>query len=391
MVRTRYASLLLCVAAAVLGAAWHLGAVGIALSPLVILLWRRAQSRTQAGFLAAAYYLGAATPSLATAFWKGYGALSGWELLAIATACAMLLASVWALLWTAGGVGSNVASFSRALAILVITALPGFGALGLASPLTAAGLWLGGLGWFGLAVHALLLAGGSARVLVAVVAVSVVTSGNAASADHPRLSQTTALQTSLNVPTGLHDYLGQYKTAVAVQALVPAGATVIVLPEGVGGLWTESMRRLWHSRRARVAPSQTMILGATVYSYDDQGGEHDEAAAIVLTPDGREHVVRQRAPVPGVLWRPWESAGYRSHWLHDGLVEVAGQKLAILICYEQLLVFPVLLSVAAGADALVGLANVSAFHGESLAVWQGAALGAWASLFGIPWVSSTNI
>jgi hypothetical protein len=70
---------------------------------------------------------------------------------------------------------------------------------------------------------------------------------------------------------------------------------------------------------------------------------------------------------------------------------VAGRKVAYLICYEQLLVFPVLISLAHSPDVLVGAANDWWARETSIPTIQGQALDAWGRLFGLPVVRATNI
>lgn len=383
--------------AGALGAAWSLGVLGVALSPTVIWLWRRAGSRGAAWVLGACYYLGAAVPPLVSMGGRGYGDLHGLELVLFAVAASSLIALAWAACWSPWCSMPSVGGAARVIVLLAVTALPGLGVLGVASPLTGAGLWLPGWGWLGLMVHTAALATLTCSVRTMVLwaclaALGAWQTGHASA--HGSLGLQ-AVHTSSQI-AGPDDFFAQYHVALAAQRALPADwqeRELVVLGEGLGGLWTHAARRLWAASRAgRALPHGTLILGATQAIYPAPGHRQFDAVAVVLEGDGgTERIVAQRAPMPFVLWRPWQQDdGYRAHWLSDGVTTAAGRRVGVVICYEQLLVFPVLNSVAAGADTLVGLANVRGLGGEAVARWQRGAMNAWASLFGLPAVLATN-
>ena len=66
----------------------------------------------------------------------------------------------------------------------------------------------------------------------------------------------------------------------------------------------------------------------------------------------------QRIPVPIAMWKPYKPRdGVPLRLLGPGTTMVAGKRAAILICYEQLLVWPILASAAENPDILIGIAN----------------------------------
>ena len=74
----------------------------------------------------------------------------------------------------------------------------------------------------------------------------------------------------------------------------------------------------------------------------------------------------------------------------DPVVDADGQSVAPLICYEQLLIWPVLQSMLYRPDALVGIANGWWATGTSVPAIQLVALTAWARLFNLPLVTAFN-
>lgn len=65
----------------------------------------------------------------------------------------------------------------------------------------------------------------------------------------------------------------------------------------------------------------------------------------------------QRVPVPIGMWRPWAAEGLDANLWGRGLAELRGVRVAYAICYEQLLVWPMVTSLAQRPAVLVGAAN----------------------------------
>ncbi|WP_394890011.1 DUF1612 domain-containing protein [Mesorhizobium sp. AaZ16] len=65
---------------------------------------------------------------------------------------------------------------------------------------------------------------------------------------------------------------------------------------------------------------------------------------IEVSGQGARIVYRERIPVPVSMWQPWTSGGATANFFVNPVVEFSGTWIAPLICYEQLLVWPVLQS-----------------------------------------------
>lgn len=71
---------------------------------------------------------------------------------------------------------------------------------------------------------------------------------------------------------------------------------------------------------------------------------------------------RERMPVPVSMWQPWrgwigQGGGARAYLFANPIVELAGTRIAPLICYEQLIVWPVLQSMLHSTDIVVATGN----------------------------------
>ena len=103
----------------------------------------------------------------------------------------------------------------------------------------------------------------------------------------------------------------------------------------------------------------------------------------------------ERMPVPGSMWQPWldltaDGGGARAHFFANPVVELAGLRVAPLICYEQLLIWPVLQSALHSPDVIVATGNGWWTEGTNIVAIQKAAAVAWARLFGLPLVMAYN-
>lgn len=371
-------------AAVLLGAAWNTGTLGVALSPLSVVLWRTAESRRAASNLALCYYSGAVLPGLCCLGLQGYGRTSSLELIAAACVAVAVAVAPWAALWSQGLRRRPWATLLRTYAILGCSAAPVLGIVGIANPLTAAGLWFPGCGWWGLVLLSTCAA--QCRPLTLFVL------GSLSALGASQVPSEAGIQTALPTASEPDDYLRQFEVADAAMEMLPRGSDLVVLGEGIGGLWSATMRELWtHVADRTRAEEQALVLGATVPTYDE-GRRTLHNAAIVFDARG-VRISFQRAPVPYVMWRPWDDDNaYVAHWSASGVMDTTAGALGIAICYEQLLTWPILQSFAHGADKLVAISNL---HGLGAAAplvdrWQRAAVLSWGELFGVPVAFGTN-
>ncbi|RWF13601.1 MAG: conjugal transfer protein TraB, partial [Mesorhizobium sp.] len=100
-------------------------------------------------------------------------------------------------------------------------------------------------------------------------------------------------------------------------------------------------------------------------------------------------------PVPVSMWQPWrawfgQDGGARANFFANPVVELSGTKIAALICYEQLIVWPALQSMLYSPDLIVATGNGWWTAGTSIAAIQQASATAWARLFAVPIVMAFN-
>ncbi|MBB2687768.1 UNVERIFIED_ORG: apolipoprotein N-acyltransferase [Rhizobium etli] len=176
--------------------------------------------------------------------------------------------------------------------------------------------------------------------------------------------------------------------AATARAAARAPDDIVVLPESTLGLWTVTVERFW--QRELSGTGLTIVAGAAVV--DEAGYDN----VVVAISESKSSVIyRERMPVPGSMWQPWQgliggSGGARAHFFSNPAVEVAGARVAPLICYEQLIVWPILQSMLHDPDLIVTIGNGWWTSGTSIVDIQRASASAWARLFNKPLVISFN-
>jgi apolipoprotein N-acyltransferase len=167
------------------------------------------------------------------------------------------------------------------------------------------------------------------------------------------------------------------------------GTRTVVLPESSLGFWTPTVERLWV--KALQESDATVIAGAAII--DANGYDN---VLVAISGDGAQILYRERMPVPGSMWQPWrallgQSGSARAHFFANPLVTAVDARIAPLICYEQLIVWPVLQSLLQEPDFIVAVGNGWWTKGTSIVAIQRASTQAWARLFAKPLVLSFNI
>jgi hypothetical protein len=381
-------------AAALIAGAAAAGAIGwsgVALAlPLALAfpaLWAAAPTRMIATAVSAAYFL-AASRGLPQGVMTFYGpgiALGG----ALWIGACLVFVAVHGLLWSVRPGWDRAGRF--ALASLLMAVLP-LGIVGWAHPLTAAGVLFPGWGWLGLGATAMVMLALTTRLWpVAAVAVIGAWLWSAAGWAPPSGPEGwRGVDTTMGASLGRATDLEQHRDLLAhVQRAHEAGARVVVLPESALGLWTPTVSQVWMDalRTTRVV----VIAGAAVVD------RHGYDNVLVEIAAGQARVLyRERMPVPVSMWQPWlswigEGDSARAHFLANPIVTSQGRRIAPLICYEQLLVWPVLQSMLHAPDMIVATGNGWWTAGTSIVGIQRASAEAWARLFGVPLVMAFNL
>lgn len=374
----------------------------LAATAMIPVLWHFAPSRYAAAALAIAYYLAAArgVPQGAATFFGDGNTHSLLLGITLWLASSAVLALPWGALWQ-----KRTTTFNQALRLFTIYTLitiPPIGLFGWASPLLAAGILFPNFSWLGLAAMTAApavfhtICSSKRKVVSATLPCVFVIYIALRAYIIPIDIQTPDGFTALNThhaksASGSARFTDSFiRTTDIINRVISQKTSYILLPETLAGAWTKASRQLWLPIGEYMAKQgQTLIVGAEIY---DKKQKYDNCMIFL----GKDHtpIYRQRVPVPISMWRPFGGKGTaNAHWLDSGLVTLAdGRTASCLICYEQYITWPMLLSMLHGkADILICTSNQWWSRDTSIPNIREQSAKSWSALFGVDYISATNL
>jgi apolipoprotein N-acyltransferase len=202
-------------------------------------------------------------------------------------------------------------------------------------PLTFAGVLFPGSAWFGIAavavLPALLIHSKTRSVaLLTAATVSIILNAGTKPINIPKgwEAEATRIHRSRQ-----QDSLTDFFIEDQLQRTVmQSHARVLVFPEGAVRHWTAATDAFWAP--ALGGTSKTVLIGA---GQAIPGSSQYYNSVVIVGKEQRE-AIHQRIPVPGGMWNPLRPKGtFAADLFAPGTVDIGGQRVAILICYEQLL------------------------------------------------------
>jgi len=342
---------------------------------------------------------------------------------------AILLSVPWTVAWT-----DRTRKYIWRLPLaFVATTIPPLGIIGFISPLTAAGYLYPSTSWAGLAATALLpgvllaARGMALRRRFAAVCLAFVICGSLAISGRARTSfEAATLPGWVGVNTHFGDVsqpFRDYGAAAFIQEkAAESPARVLIFPEFIVPRWSEATDAFWRRTLDRCRDrGQVLVLGAglptssrikdngpafnfassidalesrdsssprTIYDSAPSSPESVDNALVILGASSGK--LYQRVPVPIGMWRPFSNVSVPLRLNGPGVIEIDHQRAAVLICYEQMLTFPVLVSMFDHPTAIIGISNSFWFDETTIPQYQAAALRSWARLFRLPLYMAVN-
>jgi hypothetical protein len=412
-----------------------LGMMAAAGMPLACLALDTREGALMSAF---SYYAAALWPMITglEAYWKSEIPIMPivlWVLTAI------LLSVPWAIAWTS----NRVHCLWRAPLALLATIVPPLGIIGLASPVTGAGFLFPGADWVGLALIGLLpgvILSSQAlesrhrwSVLYFTIA-SCTAVGVAARILYPHDADRPAGWAA--VDTHLGDVSQPFRDFVAAQFIQKVAAVsrsrVVIFPESVVPRWSEATKAFWGQSLDQCRKrGQMLAIGAELpanngnrsdkvrrlnelksYDFDaaigalksmnlhpgshgwSQSGQIKAARApadnTMLILGAESAAFYQRVPVPLAMWRPFSRDSVPLRLGAPGVLLIDHQRAAVLICYEQMLTYPILTSMLQHPTVIVGISNTFWISHTTIPRYQANALRSWARLFRLPYLLAVN-
>jgi len=353
---------------------------------------------------------------------------------------AILLSVPWSIAWTS----DRLHCLWRAPLALLATIVPPLGIIGLASPLMAAGYLFPGTAWVGLAAVALLpgivLSTRALALRRRCPVLCLVITSAVGLAIGGRLFAPGNVEPPpgwIAVNTHFGDVSEPFRDFPAAQFIqqkaAETSARVLIFPEAVVPRWSEATEAFWQQSLDRCRTrGQMLAIGAglpakTGLPKDDRERlsdlrSYDFGAAIdalkrmdtpraihgsafsnglikslpepidntMLIVGAESAAFYQRVPVPVGMWRPFNRISVPLRLNAPGVLAIDHQRAAVLICYEQMLTFPILASMLQRPTLIVGISNTFWVDGTPIPRYQATALRGWAKLFRLPYFLAVN-
>jgi apolipoprotein N-acyltransferase len=184
------------------------------------------------------------------------------------------------------------------------------------------------------------------------------------------------------------DPVREFAIAKRIQQIALTSSTgVIVFPEAVVPNWNAATEAFWRKTIQTLQHNgKTLVVGATVPLAN--GRQHFNS--VIIRGAGASADFHQRIPIPIAMWTPFTDRGFPLHLDGPGIADIAGRKTAILICYEQILIWPVLTSFTHRPVLLLAIANEYWARGTKIPEIQRACVTSWSRLFHVPFVWAEN-
>lgn len=334
---------------------------------------------------------------------EGVAALAGWyagALFALPFIWRQFFASsagwaVWALLTVLLAVPAVLAPRGRpALGILVailLAAVPPLGFVGIGNPLMVAGAMFPGAGWLGLGLTIAFFALSACPAKPAVLAQGAMLAWAVATVpvpvrDAPDNTWAATTHVAGKPATNLTEAFDRQDAAIAMaMGAINEGAKVIVFPEATDPEWGPGQAFYW-KRVTELAKAKGAQVLLGVYT---DGMEPPRTNGLVDLTTGRIYPATLSAPAS--LWRPWAASNpFPLRWDGSALIPTRNGPAAHLICYEELLPWPLALQHIAGRPTwLVSAANQWFDEGWMLKPQQ-RSVAMQARLWGLPLARAVN-
>lgn len=348
---------------------------------LLLPAWRlAAHTRASAWALLFAWHLGAgsAIPSGWVAFFGGDLGWAVWVIwAALAASPALLFPSRLAPLALAGG-------------SLVVALTP----IGMMNPIAATMAFFPGLGWMGalLSVALLALPFIANKRLFAIGAIMAAGAGVALDAARGGMLLPPGEAWAMETREGFHptlavDWFGR-QARVSNQARdgIEQGARLVVTPEGAVDSWDVWAEVAWRNAAAAAKGRQAMLL---VGVYRHPPGNRIWQDGLLDVVSGQFYGAS--VPMPISMWKPWSK---NEHYPFDSsqltrTIETPTGKAAYLLCFEEMLVWPLAAKMTGEPEFIISAAN-QWFTNSTTAETQERSVKLQARLWGLPLLRAVN-
>ena len=176
--------------------------------------------------------------------------------------------------------------------------------------------------------------------------------------------------------------------------IIESHAAVLLFPEHLVTHWNESTDAFWGDTLTAVAAQhRTVLIGAGINRPGTSRNPFVQNRYLnVLLARGEENAAlyQERIPIPIAMWKPFGDDGVPLNLFARGTIRIHNQNAAVLICYEQVLVWPFLSSALEHPTVLLTASNNYWAKNTPIPAIQRSSAASWARLFQLPVLSATN-
>lgn len=275
-----------------------------------------------------------------------------------------------------------------AVAALTVLALPPLSLVTVAHPLIATGLWFPGTRWFGLALPLIMLAAHKRLGAPLVFAILIL----ASIAVHARFARPALDPHIVAVNTNFGSELGtgaQEAERKLQQIALAHPNALLIFPESVIPDWSATHDARWASTFAQLSTQRTGILIGTTIPIPNTEASRN----VMLSRGYSEHLSYvQRVPIPLGMWHLGESRrGFPLSLRFPAAIRVWNRYAGVLLCYEQMTLWPAAETMARNPEMLVAPSNLYWARNTSIPAIQHLTAQDWADLWAIPLYEARNL
>ena len=278
------------------------------------------------------------------------------------------------------------------VAAIITLSLPPFSLVTVAHPLISVGQWLPGTRWFGLCLPLILILGyrrlGTAFTLAVLVGASLATHARFhRPLQDPRIVAVSTRFGGASTRDVFGSTLQRQEEAIKRIGLTHPDS-LILFPESIIPTWNPTHEERWAATFAQLKAQRTgLLIGTTIPVANTQANRN-----VLLSRGYTERLSYvQRVPVPLGMWRFGDKRnGFPLMLRYPSTIRIWDRRAGVLICYEQLLVWPALQTLSRNPDMLLAPSNLYWASDTIIPSVQHVSAQDWADLWAIPLYEASN-
>jgi len=318
-----------------------------------------------------------------------------------------ILTTGWLIFWKKNVQGFPSITLRLLATYFITTFIPPYSFIGLAHPITCAGYYFPGTQFLGIALLVLLTSSVSTIVVshkygsaqkahtnIKVLFIVLVISCFICNLTYKKKVMF-ADWVGVNTALGKYpqDYFKIYQRHLELKKLaeeqINKGKKVIIFPETIAGKWTKIEKHLWNDIDLYAKEKGAVILLGIQQVVSKT--RYDNALVVLGDKSHTSNeIIKARMPMPIGNWRPFTKWSATLNF-NEGNTILNDKPTAVLICFEEMLVWPILQSMAShNPEVIMTTSNIWWAKGTKIADIMDQTTLMWGRLFGVVVLGAIN-